>query len=94
MKALFLDDEQCALVREMLDYVPLTPRYLPLVVDLLQRIPESAAGPDTSADSAPPTPVDPSRGIGGGFRLTALTAKGAAKLAHLEHVLGQLEVLS
>lgn len=85
MKTLFLDDEQCKLVREMLDFVPLTPRYLPLVVDLLQRIPESAAqGP--SADSAPPSPLA-HRELGGGFTLKALTPRGADHIDEVQRLL-------
>lgn len=69
MKTLFLDDEQCVLLREMLDLVPMTPRHLPLIVDLLQRIPEPAAAA-TSPGSAP-SAVSTSP-TGGGFQLRRL----------------------
>lgn len=84
MKTLFLDDEQCSLLREMLDFVPLNPRYLPLVVDLLQRIPEpEAKGPGPG--SAPPAVH--SSPTGGGFQLIAHTWEGKALLAMLNKVM-------
>lgn len=77
MKTLFLDDEQCGLLREMLDFVPLKPRYITLVADLLQRIPEpEAQGPGPG--SAPPAVH--SSPTGGGFQLIARNPKHQAML--------------
>ena len=66
MKTLFLDDEQCGLLREMLDFVPLNPRYLPLVVDLLQRIPEPEVLVPAPGSTPPAVHSSPT---GGGFQL-------------------------
>lgn len=87
MKTLFLDDEQCNLVREMLDFVPLTPRYMPLVVDLLQRIPESDADANPSADSAPAAPICSSKETAGGFSMLAHTERAVSMLDAINRAL-------
>lgn len=78
MKTLFLDDQECSLFREMLDFVPLKPRYIAFVVDLLQRIPEPEAGSAPSSGSAPPAVH--SSPTGGGFQLIARNPKNQAAL--------------
>lgn len=54
--ALFFDDEQVEILREILDHVPLTPRYIGFVADVLQRLPESAASPDGCSGGAAQSP--------------------------------------
>lgn len=77
MKTLFLDDEQCQLLREMLDFVPLRARYLPFVVDLLQRIPEPEAVVPAAGSTPPAVHSSPT---GGGFQLRAVNPKNQAVL--------------
>jgi hypothetical protein len=86
-KSLFFDNDQIVIFREVLDMVPLTPRYLPFVVDMLQRLPESDAVPTHGPDSCRPAPKVPESGRG--FQLKAHTPQGAAwiesLLARLPH---------
>lgn len=75
--ALFFDDEQCALLREMLDFVPLNKRYITFVVDLLQRVPEPVVAPSCDGSALPVPAVDGA----GGVALVAFTDKGKSALA-------------
>lgn len=92
---LTLTPKQLELLREGLDELPLN-KYITLIVPLLEQLPlteSDVAASLGSADSAPPAPLC-SRELGGGFRVSAHTPEGVASLAHLERVLGQLEVVS
>lgn len=80
MKTLFLDDEQCSLLREILDFVPLRPRYLPFVVDLLQRLPEPEALVPAPGSTPPAVHSSPT---GGGFQLIAHILQAQKRLESL-----------
>jgi hypothetical protein len=56
----------------------------------IHKLIESAAGPPSGADARPAQNISES---GRGFSLHAFTPKGAAGMAHIERVLGTLEVV-
>lgn len=85
---LFFDDEQTELLREMLDFVPLTPRYIPFIADLLGRLPESVVAPQ--ADSGRPAPFLPTES-GRRFTLVPHTPKAAMTVDVVNRMLAQVE---
>lgn len=80
MQPLFLDDEQCVLLSEVLDLIPLTPRYMAFVVDLQHRIPKPEALVPAPGSTPPAVHSSPT---GGGFQLVAHTLQAQKRLESL-----------
>lgn len=87
-----LTDHEIEQLRQVIDWLPLA-RYATLICAVLPKLPltESEAVPSRGPDAPP---VSSPYGTGAGFSITAFTPKGKAMLAHIQKVLGRVEVSS